>query len=114
MFEGSRSKLTKLTRWNPRGASCDNLPLIALQGVRKVGDCGETLSVDAGESESWSPDVETKEYHFDGYPVIVGKGGAWGTVRSSAGGGEDLLYKADDVFVAVVMRKCSGPQVDRQ
>lgn len=83
--------------------------MIALQGVRKVGDCGETLSVDAGEPEGWSPDVETKEYHDDGYPVIVGKGGAWGTVRSSAGGEEDLLYEAADVLAAVVMRKCSGP-----
>lgn len=52
--------------------------MIALQGVRKVGDCGETLSVDAGEPEGWSPDVETKEYHDDGYPVIVGKGGGLG------------------------------------
>lgn len=91
--------------------------MIALQDVRKVSDCGETLSVDAGEPEGWSPDVETKEYHDDGYPVIVGREGAWGTVRSSAGGEEDLLYCTEtaDGFVAAVMRKCKAAlQVDKQ
>lgn len=61
---GRKSVDLLLTCRDGRGAGCDELPLGLGHGIGHVGDGGQALGVDGGQTKGRAPDVELEDHAF--------------------------------------------------